>query len=88
MQMGASSPYFQWNRQRPEAFLSALPVTAAGVAALPPLAPLPRRPACWYCCFFLWKGATAATGSPAWSHSSSAGAAADTAATLDAMSWA
>ncbi|MFN9909797.1 MAG: hypothetical protein ACK56F_27385 [bacterium] len=48
---------------------------------MPPLAPLPRRPACWNCCFFLWKGATAATGSPAWSHSSSAGVAADTAAT-------
>ena len=33
--MRASSPYFQWNRHRPEANLSALPVTAAGAAALP-----------------------------------------------------
>ncbi len=86
--MRASSLYFQWNRHRSEAFLSALPVMVAGVAALPPLAPLPRRTACWNCCFFLWKGATAATDSPAWSHSSSAGAAAVTAATEDAMSWA
>jgi hypothetical protein len=84
MQMWASSPNFQWNRHSPEANLSALPVTAAGAAALPPLAPLPRRTGCWNCCFFLWKGATVATGLLAWLLSSSAGSA----ATDDAMSWA
>ncbi len=56
-----------------------LAVTAAGAV------PLPWRPVCWECCFFLWEGVTAATGSPAWPLSPLAGSAAATAATEDAI---
>jgi hypothetical protein len=60
---------------------------AADTATLLPVVPLLRQPVCCCCCFFLWKGATAAIGSPAWPLSSSTGTDAATAATEDAMSW-